>query len=57
MTTEANLSPVHAIAAQKLPIVADRRMLYAEYPIVDGKFALSDKFVRAVKLRWRGGSP
>jgi hypothetical protein len=33
----------------KRPIVADGRMLFAEYPIVDGKFALSDKFVE-VKL-------
>jgi hypothetical protein len=39
-----------AIAAQKPPIVADWRMLFAEYPIVIEKFQMSDKFVWAAKI-------
>jgi hypothetical protein len=34
-----------ANAAQKLPFAADWRMLFAEYPIVEEKFIVSDKFV------------
>jgi hypothetical protein len=34
-----------AIVAQKLPIVADWRMLFAEYPIVGRKFEMIYKFV------------
>jgi hypothetical protein len=39
-----------AIAAQKPPIVADRRMLFAEYLIVGEKFQMSNKFVLAKKM-------
>ena len=36
-----------ANASQKLPFVADWRILFAEYPIVEEKFAVSDNFVEA----------
>jgi hypothetical protein len=43
------LLPAGGNAAQKPIFVADRRTLFAEYPIVEEKFTMSDKFVEAQK--------